>query len=85
MRFPHYITEQGRFTGIMLRGSFRDEIRELLSYPGFYLCGASFVVNLAHIKSIEKSGAIFNSGKSVSLPRTSIQGLRTAWTDFWLV
>ncbi len=84
MRFPHYHTAQGSFTGLMLHRSFKEEMSSLLALPAFFLCGASFVLNLSHIRSIGKSDAVFRSGKSVTLPRSSVPRLKTAWTDYWM-
>ena len=84
MRFPHYHTAQGTFTGLMLHRSFKEEMAPLLALPAFYLCGASFVLNLSHIISIGKYDATFHGGQSVTLPRSALPKLRTAWTDYWM-
>ena len=84
MRFPNYHTAQGTFTGLMLHRSFKDEMAPLLGLPAFCLCGASFVLNLSHISSIGKFDATFHGGQSVTLPRSALPKLRTAWTDYWM-
>ena len=68
----------------MMRLAFREELASLIADSRFFLCGASFIVNLSRIKSIEKSGILFFDGKRLAIPRTSLKPLRMAWTSWWL-
>ncbi|MBR2274776.1 MAG: LytTR family transcriptional regulator DNA-binding domain-containing protein, partial [Lachnospiraceae bacterium] len=83
-RFPHYVTKNGLLIGLMLTTSFREEMTGLLTEPFFFLCGASFLINLAYVKSVEKDGILFQNGKRLTLPRAPLKGLRIAWTNYWL-
>ena len=64
--------------------SFREKISPLLSDGRFYLCGASLVLNLQHVKTVDKSGVIFDTGMRLEIPRRAASELRGAWQRYWL-
>jgi len=67
-----------------IRTSFREEAAPLLSDRRFVLCGASFVLGLHHVESVEKSGALLDSGGWVPVSRSAFADLKLAWMDYWL-
>lgn len=67
-----------------IRGSFRDGAAELLADERFMLCGASFVLGLHHVKSVERGAALLDSGVSVSVPRQAFPDVKRAWMNYWL-
>ena len=67
-----------------IRGSLREACAPLLSEEDFYLCGASYVINLRRVTGVERQSAIFDTGESIDLPRTAASDFKEAWGEFWL-
>jgi len=84
-RIARYYLKNGECVdSLTLQTSFRDALQPLLKDPRFVLCGASFVLNLYHVKMVDKSGVQFSDGGKIGLPKAVYRTLRTAWLDFWL-
>ena len=84
-RIPRYHLQDGScVTGITIQTSFQETLQPLLTDKRFYLCGASFLLNLHYIKSIHKTDVLFIGGQKTTVPRRSAAELRTAWIDYWL-
>ena len=84
-RIPHYYLRDGScVSGITMRASYQETMAPLLEDGRFYLCGASFVFNLHHIKSITKNGVTLAGGQKVSVPKRTFSALHTAWMQYWL-
>ena len=84
-RAPHYYMKDGScVVGVTIQTSFQDTIRPLLADKCFYLCGASFVLNLHCIKSINKADVLFVGGQQTTVPRRAAAELNTAWIHYWL-
>ncbi len=67
-----------------LRGSFREGTAPLLEDSRFFLCGASFVLGLHHVKSVERSRAMLDTGAWVPVSQTACGELKQAWMNYWL-
>jgi len=67
-----------------IRGSFRDAAAPLLSDRRFVLCGASFVLGLHHVRSVEKNVALLDSGGWVPVSRSAFTDLKRSWMNYWL-
>lgn len=84
-RAPRYYMKDGScVVGVTIQTSFQDTIRPLLADKRFYLCGASFVLNLHCIKSINKADVLFAGGQQTTVPRRAAAELNTAWIHYWL-
>ena len=84
-RVPRYHLKDGScVVGVTIQTSFLETMRPLLSDKRFYLCGASFVLNLHCIKSINKADVLFAGGQQTTVPRRSAAELNTAWIHYWL-
>ena len=84
-RAPRYYMKDGScVVGVTIQTSFLETMRPLLSDKRFYLCGASFVLNLHCIKSINKADVLFVGGQQTTVPRRSAAELNTAWIHYWL-
>ncbi|MCR4691722.1 MAG: LytTR family DNA-binding domain-containing protein [Lachnospiraceae bacterium] len=68
---------------VSFSGSFRNKMDPILTDERFCLCGASFLINLQYIKSVEKTGIIFIDDTGVELPKSSCSQLRSIWTEYW--
>ncbi len=67
-----------------LRGSFRDGAAPLLEDSRFFLCGASFVLGLHHVKSVERGKAMLDTGDFVPVSQNACGELKRAWMNYWL-
>ncbi len=67
-----------------LRGSFRDGAAPLLEDRRFFLCGASFVLGLHHVKSVERGKAMLDTGGFVPVSQNACGELKRAWMNYWL-
>lgn len=80
----YYLTDGAVVDGMTIPGSFKDAVTPLLQEQEFRLCGSSFVVNLHHIKMVDKSGARFSDERYLTLPKSACAALRSSWSDYWL-
>lgn len=67
-----------------IRGTFRQSVAALLEDGRFALCGASFVLGIHHVKSMEKGEVLLDSGDSVPVPRLVFPDVKRAWMNYWL-
>lgn len=67
-----------------VRSSFQEAAAPLLTDSRFFLCGASFVVNLFYVTAVEKGCFLMDGGARVALPRHYFAQARQRWQDFWL-
>lgn len=70
--------------GSSLRGAFRKEMAPLLEDKRFLLCGASFVLNLAHVSKISGNTALLDDGRELPLPQRLSRQIKLSWMDFWI-
>lgn len=71
------------YSGLKLTGSFKDAISDILSDERFVLCGASFAVNLQHIKMIHHDSLTLTTGESIHIPRGAVTILTEKWSAYW--
>jgi len=84
-RCVHYYLADGEVvTSRTIRGTFRDAAADLLSDGRFAMCGASFLLGLHHVKSVERTGALLDTGKTVPVSRAAFADLKRAWMNYWL-
>ncbi len=84
-RAPHYYLNDGsHVAGVTIRASFQEAMQPLLNDKRFHRCGSSFIFNLHHIRSMNKSKVLFDGGRWASPPRRAFSALQSAWMDYWL-
>lgn len=84
-RTVHYhLTSGERLDSTTIRGPFQEEIAPLLADPGFFLCGASFAVNLFYVTAVEKGCLLLDGGRRVPLSRSLAAQARQRWSSYWL-
>jgi len=84
-RSVHYHMASGeQVDSVTVRRSFQEETAPLLADARFYLCGASFVVNLHYVTEVEKGFLRLDGGKRVPLARGSFAAAQRRWSDYWL-
>ena len=79
-----YYCTDGTVDTTTLRGSFQEAAAPLLADRRFVLCGASFALNLQHIKGVESQSALLDTGARVAVPRRAAPALKRAWGAYWL-
>lgn len=79
----YYVRNGEIVTSISSRVSFSEATDILTQDERFSKCGASFVINLHYVKSVEKDGVVFTDGKHVALPKKACGPLRSSWLDYW--
>ena len=67
-----------------IRSPFKTAAAPLLADRRFYLCGASFALNLQHVTGVHGQAAILDNGQTATLPRMSAADFKKAWGKFWL-
>jgi len=84
-RFMRYhLTDKETVDSCTLRGSFHEAAAPLLADKRFVLCGASSVLNLSHVKSVERGTVILDSGGRATVARSAFGELKRAWMNYWL-
>lgn len=83
-RIMRYYCTDGIVDSQTIRAPFREMAGPLLADPRFYLCGASFVLNLQHVTGVKGQAALLDNGASVTLPRTAAAAFKRAWGKYWL-
>ena len=83
-RAVRYVCKSGEVESVTDTASFREKAAPLLSDGRFYLCGASLVLNLQHVKAVDRSGAALDTGEQLDIPRRTAAELRAAWQRYWL-
>ena len=66
-----------------LRTSMKEVYEMLSQYPEFVRIGASFVVNLGYIDSVNPREVDMNTGKKIYLPRGTYKDLKEQYFDFY--
>ena len=78
-----YHLSNGRITdSIQIRTTFAEAVQELLKDSRFVLCGASMVVNLTHISSIESDALVFKDVFKAYPGKKACRDIRSVWYDF---
>ena len=67
-----------------IRSPFKTAAAPLLADRRFYLCGASFALNLQHVTGVQGQSAMIDDGQTDVLPRASATEFKKAWGKFWL-
>lgn len=71
-----YTCTGGTVDSSTLRGSFQEAAAPLLADSRFFLCGASLVFHLRHVRGVEAGAALLDNGARAAFKR--------AWGEFWL-
>lgn len=83
-RSAHFVHKGGVTESSVNSTSFQEKTEPLLADRRFRRCGASLVLNLQYVKSVDKSGATLRTGERLELPRRAAAELRSAWTQYWM-
>lgn len=81
----YHLADGVQIKSTTIRGSFTEAISELIEDSRFVQCGASVLVNLYHITSIENEGVIFRTSERIYLNKKLCRELRGTWNNFWIL
>ena len=68
---------------LLIRISGTELYKQLSEFDSFYHCGRAHIINLNHISRVTQRGAVFKNGMQLSLTRTVLAGLRSAFFDYF--
>lgn len=77
----HLVNEQ-TVHGTTIRTTFAEAVQELLTDTRFVMCGASMVVNLAHITIVETNSLLFDTGHRIYIAKRAGKELLAVWHDY---
>jgi len=69
---------------VTVRRPFQEEAAPLLADSRFFLCGASFAVNLFYVMAVGKGYLRMDGGERVPLSRGLAAQAKQRWSDYWL-
>ena len=81
-RRARYYCTDGTADSQAVRASFKAAVEPLLADHSFFLCGASFVLNLRHVTGVQGSVALLDDGRAMPLPRGVAMEFRRRWDEF---
>lgn len=80
----YHLSDGTCLDSVTVRAPFQEETAPLLADQRFFLCGASFVVNLFYVTAVEKGFLRMDGGMRVPLARGLAARAKRRWSDFWL-
>lgn len=80
----YHLADGTSLDSVTVRGPFQEEAAPLLADDRFFLCGASFTVNLFYVTAIERRALRMDGGIRVPLARGLASLARQRWSDYWL-
>lgn len=80
----YHLADGTSLDSVTVRCPFQEETAPLLADRRFFLCGASFVVNLFYVTAVEKGFLRLDGGARVPLARGLAAQARQRWSDYWL-
>ena len=83
-RVMDYVCTEKTFSSLSVQGSFKKASAVFDDDSRFFRCGASLIVNLSLIRSIDKNEVTFANNSEYTVPRASAKELYKAWLDYWL-
>lgn len=80
----YHLADGSSLDSLTMRSPFQEEAAPLLADQRFFLCGASFAVNLFYVTAVEKGFLRMDGGARVPLARGLAGQAKRRWSDFWL-
>jgi len=80
----YHLSDETCLDSVTVRSPFQVEAAPLLADSRFFLCGASFVVNLFYVTAVEKGCLRMDGGTRVPLSRGLAAQAKRRWSDYWL-
>lgn len=80
----YHLADGSSLDSLTVRSPFQEETAPLLADQRFFLCGASFAVNLFYVTAVEKGFLRMDGGARVPLARGLAAQAKRRWSDYWL-
>jgi len=80
----YHLSDGTCLDSVTVRSPFQEEAAPLLADSRFFLCGASFVVNLFYVTAVGKGYLRMDGGARVPLSRGLAAQAKQRWSDYWL-
>ncbi len=80
----YHLSDGTSLDSVTVRGPFQEEAAPLLADGRFFLCGASFTVNLFYVTAVERRFLHMDGGIRVPLARGLTSLAKQRWSDYWL-
>lgn len=80
----YHLADGNCLDSVTVRAPFQEETAPLLADQRFFLCGASFAVNLFYVTAVERGFLRMDGGARVPLARGLAAQAKRRWSDFWL-
>lgn len=80
----YHLADGSSLDSLTVRSPFQEEAAPLLADQRFFLCGASFAVNLFYVTAVEKGFLRMDGGARVPLARGLAAQAKRRWSDYWL-
>lgn len=80
----YHLADGSSLDSVTVRSPFQEEAAPLLADRRFFLCGASFAVNLFYVSAVEKGFLRMDGGARVPLARGLAAQAKRRWSDYWL-
>lgn len=68
---------------LRVRGSMTKVSSELTEANDFVRAGASYIINLAHVRALETKCVLMNNGSKIPIPRRVFQEFRQSYIDYF--
>lgn len=68
---------------LRVRGTLSENMQRLSDAPEFISAGASFIINLSHVRSLDAKSAAMDNDMSIPIPRRTYAALRKAYMDYF--
>ncbi len=81
-RLEIHLTNGEVITSIFIRKSFDDEIKDFEQNKGFMRVHKSYLVNMKHVKGMNKADFVMDGGACIPISRKSIMEARKAFCSF---
>ena len=76
-RCPTYHSaDGGTYTSKVIRGTFKEAMKPLIDFGGFYFCGISLVINTRYINAIDSVSILLRDGTLLYPSKQGIQELK---------
>lgn len=82
-RILYHFVDGKELSSTSIRNSFRESVGDLLAFDYFSLCGASFVINLEHVISVQEEEVLLLRNHRITIPRRNLPALRKNWHNHW--
>ena len=82
-RAIRYVCRTGIREGPTGAAPFREKAAVLLAHPNFWLCGASLVLNLRHVRMVGRTEVELATGERIAIPRRHSGALLQAWNSIF--